>query len=109
MRPSVGAGRFSLQILKDICAGAVLRIDVTYSLGELVQSLAIVSDSPVSAPFLYLPVEKILTELGNGWFGLLVRQVGSPDIQKQLRRVKLRFADQTQHVLFFDGQLRKLD
>jgi len=40
--------------------------------------------------------------------GLLVCNEGSPDIQKQRRFVKLRFADQTQHVLFFDRQLGQL-
>jgi hypothetical protein len=42
------------------------RIHLTYSLGELVQSPAIDSDSPVSASFPCLPVAKCLTELGNG-------------------------------------------
>jgi hypothetical protein len=56
---------FSLQILKYVCAGALARIHATYSLGELVQAPAIVSDSSVSAPFLLLPVVKCLAELSN--------------------------------------------
>jgi hypothetical protein len=65
MGPSIGTRRFSLQIWKDVCAGALPRIHVTYSLDELVQAPAIVSDSSVSAPFLFLPVVKCLAELGN--------------------------------------------
>src|ERR1700737_2367749 len=65
MRPSVCTRRFSLQILKYVRAGALARIHVAKSLGELVQAPAIISDGSVSAPLLNLPVVKCLAELGN--------------------------------------------